>query len=99
MKISLTQSEIEDAIIDHLKTVINLPEGMEFRVEMAATRGSAGFTADVSIVKGEALETPSRVTERVSEPEPASDGESQAIEEPAIAAPKRVSLFAGIKQA
>jgi len=35
----------------------------------------------------------------VSEPEPASDGESQAIEEPAIAAPKRVSLFAGIKQA
>lgn len=99
MKISLTQSEIEGAIIDHLKTVINLPEGMEFRVEMAATRGSAGFTADVAIVKGEALETPSRVTERVSEPEPASDGESQVIEEPAIATPKRVSLFAGIKQA
>ena len=105
MKISLTQNEIENAIIAHLTQVIHLTPNQEFRVEMAATRGSAGFTADVSIVQGEAKETPSRSTMKESEKPDLvalvqeSDGETQAIEEPPVASPRRVSLFAGIKQA
>lgn len=51
MKISLVQNEIEEALVEYLQTKIHLAENQKFNIELNATRGAAGFTAEISIEK------------------------------------------------
>ena len=50
MKITIVQTEIEEAIQNHLKKAINLPEGKGFQIEITATRGANGVTAEIEII-------------------------------------------------
>ena len=49
MQITIVQSEIEQAIIDHIKTQVSVKEGMAIEVTLRATRGDEGFQAAINI--------------------------------------------------
>ena len=87
MKINLTQPEIEQAIKDYLKNYISMP-GCDFRIEMSATRGAAGFIAEVTVCKAEE----SGLHPKEIKPAPEVNTETGEVEQP-----KRQSLFSGLK--
>lgn len=53
MQITLVQAEIEQAITNYIHSQINVRDGHEIKVDLAATRGQAGFTATIDIVPAE----------------------------------------------
>ena len=89
MKINLTQPEIEQAIKDYLKNYISMP-GCDFRIEMSATRGAAGFIAEVTVCKAEEVHT--LTPKQLEKPIPEVNTETGEVEQP-----KRQSLFSGLK--
>lgn len=50
MQIIIVQDEIETAIRNHIQSLISVRENMDINVDLAATRGSTGFTATINIV-------------------------------------------------
>ena len=52
MQITINQTEIEIAILAHMRKLININEGASVTIEMKATRGSEGFSAIVDIADG-----------------------------------------------
>lgn len=50
MKIILVQREIEEAISQYVGNSFMLPKGKTFDIEMAATRGASGVTAEIEVV-------------------------------------------------
>jgi hypothetical protein len=50
VQIIIVQAEIETAIRNHILSQINVREGMEISVDLAATRGAEGFKATIDIV-------------------------------------------------
>ena len=94
MKINLNQYEIETAIKNYLKNYISMP-GYEFQVEMNATRGAAGFTAEITITKAAEQSAVSlgKVTQINESAQPVKvDTETGEVE-----TPKRQSLFSSLK--
>ena len=67
MKITLVQTEIEEAIVDYMKKTITLPANKEFHVELTATRGPAGVTAEIQINSVD-QEQPKKVVKEVEAP-------------------------------
>ncbi len=49
MIITIAQNEIEYAIQNYLASKIKLNDNQEFKVELAATRGPSGITANIEI--------------------------------------------------
>lgn len=49
MEIKLNQSEIEEAVRDHLNKIFALASGSTFAIDFQATRGPEGFIATISI--------------------------------------------------
>lgn len=49
MKILLVQKEIEEAISQYIGSSFTLPAGKKFNIEMSATRGTNGVTAEVEV--------------------------------------------------
>ncbi len=49
MQVSLDQTEIELAIRDYVRTIINIPEDREIGIDFTAGRGSNGLTAALDI--------------------------------------------------
>ena len=58
MQITLVQNEIEQAIKDFVRSQINIKEGMEIIIDLKATRGADGATANIDIVPATATATP-----------------------------------------
>jgi hypothetical protein len=50
MQITIVQSEIEDAIRQHINNQINVKDGMRIDIDLKATRGDDGYTAVIDIV-------------------------------------------------
>lgn len=50
MQITINQTQIEKAILDFMHKRINIKEGTEVRIEMRATRGAEGFSANIEII-------------------------------------------------
>lgn len=50
MQITINQTQIEKAILDFMHKRINIKEGTEIRIEMKATRGAEGFSANIEII-------------------------------------------------
>lgn len=77
MRISMNQSEIELAIREYLSKMIYLSNGKKFNIEMSATRGASGFTADIVIVDDPSAIPPikavSEETGEVKEAAPAAE--------------------------
>lgn len=63
MKISLVQNEIEEALVEYLQTKIHLAENQKFNIELNATRGAAGFTAEISIEKNNTVKPVTQIRE------------------------------------
>lgn len=51
MKITLEQNEIEQAIRNYINDQMHIKDGMEIVIDLKATRGDAGMTANIDIVK------------------------------------------------
>lgn len=49
MQITINQTQIEKAILDFMHQRINIREGTEVSIEMKATRGAEGFSANIEI--------------------------------------------------
>jgi hypothetical protein len=49
MRITIVQSEIEEAIRNHILDQITVNEGMEIDIKLRATRGAEGYQADIDI--------------------------------------------------
>lgn len=58
MKIIIHQAEIEQAITDYINSQVNVRPGQKIAIDLAATRGSAGFTAEISISRPEEVAIP-----------------------------------------
>lgn len=50
LKISLVQTEIEEAVRAHIRSMISVREGMDINMVFSATRGEDGLTAAIDIV-------------------------------------------------
>lgn len=92
MRISMNQNEIELAIREYLSKLIYLSNGKSFKIEMSATRGAAGFTADILIVDDPSAAPVKVVSEDTGEVKEASA-------ETEIPPPKKNSLFSQIHTA
>lgn len=49
MKITIEQLDIEQAIKNYIGSMLDIKEGAHLDIDLAATRGSAGFTATINI--------------------------------------------------
>ena len=49
MRITIVQTEIEEAIRNHILSQIQVQDGMEIEIDLRATRGAEGFQADIDI--------------------------------------------------
>ena len=87
MKITIEQLDIEQAIKDHLGSMMDIKEGAHLDIDLSATRGSAGFTATITIRNADEVArgsvntpTPSPVEEVVQTPNPTVkiDGRTKA---------------------
>ena len=63
MKITIVQAEIEAAIVSHIRSLVSVREGMDITVQLAATRGSEGFTAAIDILPTADYVAPLKVAE------------------------------------
>lgn len=50
MRILIVQDEIEQAIRSHILNQISIKEGQEIKIDLKATRGDDGMTAEINIV-------------------------------------------------
>ena len=105
MKISMTQKEIEKAITAYLDNV--LKGNFSYKIDIQATRGAAGFTAEIDLNSPTEHLTP----KMVHTPSPASEMSRKTPSDPIVKEPvepvtatledipttKRQSLFAGMK--
>ena len=105
MKISMTQKEIEKAITAYLDNV--LKGNFSYKIDIQATRGAAGFTAEIDLnastepSKPQVVHTPSQ-TPKMSEKTPSDPFVKESVEPVTatledIPTTKRQSLFAGMK--
>ena len=95
MKIQLIESEIQEALQQYLKNIITISEDKNLNIEILATRGANGVTAEVtidSVVQNtNAIEVP---VVKVEQQSFQKNIEEEKKEETPVA-PKK-SLFAGM---
>jgi hypothetical protein len=88
MQIIIIQSEIEQAIRNHILAQINIKDGMRIDIDLSATRGAEGFKATIDIVadtqpvtgKAEVVTKPTNVEVRKEDPAPKAPEVSQGKE-------------------
>ena len=68
MQITITQTEIELAITDYIKSQINVRDGMEIKIDIKATRGDQGMTAMIDIVPASTVAQPATAAVTKSRP-------------------------------
>ena len=74
MKVILVQNEIEDAIRSYMSSTLSVPAQKELKIEMTATRGASGVTAEINIVdKGFCEETKDTPIEEENMKDPVSE--------------------------
>ena len=54
MKITLSQNEIEQAVLDHMSSIISIKEGKTMTCEFTTTRSPFSIFAEISIVDKQA---------------------------------------------
>lgn len=69
MQITLNQNEIEIAISEYIESQVQLKEGQQVEIDLKASRGPEGFTANIDIVKATAARKVSGSTTGSNKPE------------------------------
>ena len=77
MQITLNQDEIEQAIIAHVKSCINVADGTTIAVDLKAGRGDNGFSATLDIIPTKAVAIQGNIK--------MSAADAKAVEEAAVA--------------
>lgn len=49
MQITITQPQIEEAITNYVLSMLTLKPGQELTIDLRATRGDAGYTAEIAV--------------------------------------------------
>lgn len=84
MQITLTQADIETAILTHLNTKLKFEEGFTPSIELKATRGPEGFTAIIDLdddkSTGKAPRQTRQKVEKPADPPAAPEAESDKAE-------------------
>lgn len=85
MQITLTQPEIETAIINFVKSQMTIAEGQRIEIDLRATRGEEGYTALIDIVRDEVSAPAAPVAQPVpvatrAAPTPEVDTADEAVE-------------------
>ena len=95
MKIQLIESEIQEALQQYLKNIITISEDKNLNIEILATRGANGVTAEVTI--DSVVQNTNAIEVPVVKVEPQSFQKNieEEKKEEALVAPKK-SLFAGM---
>ena len=52
MQITINQNEIEQAITEYIESQVQLKDDQKITIDLKASRGPEGFTANIDIVKG-----------------------------------------------
>lgn len=60
MIITIVQSEIENAVKDYVASKIKLEDNQSFKIELLATRGSQGITANIEICDADPVRVPAK---------------------------------------
>lgn len=101
MKITIVQTEIEEAIHQYLNEMVRLPEGKKIQLDILATRGSNGITAEINFVDAEeSAKEEEPVVQVQPEEQPASpmiQSEIAQAKQEETEVPKQ-SMFGGIKK-
>ena len=98
MQITLNQDEIEQAIIAHVKSCINVADGTTIAVDLKAGRGDNGFSATLDIIpaaaRAEAVNTAVKIEAKVASHIQAriQEDAAQAAETPLVTSPVDGSL-------
>jgi hypothetical protein len=90
MRIIIVQSEIEAAIAAHILGQMSINDDMELEIELNATRGSEGYTANIEVVpktqpgakKAKKKAAPAATSTSSDEPEKKAEKATPAKEEP-----------------
>ena len=91
MKIQLVESEIQEALQQYLKGIITITEDKKLNIDILATRGANGVTAEVTIDSSGSKEEVN-VVEPVKVIEPSFELPKTQVEE----VKSKKSLFAGL---
>lgn len=75
MRITIVQTEIEEAIRDKIRSQIQLKEGVEIDIILRATRGAEGYQADIDIRSRGSAAQAEPTPEPAPEPTPAPAAE------------------------
>jgi hypothetical protein len=85
MRITIIQSEIEEAIREKVLSQMSINDGMVLEIDLSATRGDDGFTAEINIIPEAATKTATKKTpakkKAAPAPEKAKD-KAEPVEEP-----------------
>jgi hypothetical protein len=73
MQITLSQSEIEEALTDYVMSQVNIKAGMKVYVDLTATHGADGFTAIINIISPNKVIASMQVVDIPTVQEPAFD--------------------------
>ena len=92
MKIQLVESEIQEALQQYLKGIITITEDKKLNIEILATRGANGVTAEVTINSSGSKEEVVNVVEPIKVVEPSFELPKPQVEE----VKSKKSLFAGL---
>lgn len=91
MQIIIVQAEIEEAIRNHIQNLISIKDGMKIEIDLRATRGDAGFVANIDILPegGKRATAPAtRAAAPVPTPAPAAKPAPVAATVTAVAEPE-----------
>lgn len=81
MKIILVQNEIEEAIRSYMSNTLSVPAQKQLQIEMTATRGASGVTAEINIIDKDTA-VAAQKTEVKEEQDPVSEPLNEADANP-----------------
>ena len=94
MKITLVQQEIEEAIQDYMNKSLILSEDKSLKIDVCATRGPAGVTAEITIESSK-NQTPIKEPVPFEEPKEPEVIQEEEEEKP-VSQPIKKSFFANL---
>lgn len=96
MKITIIQPEIEEAMRNHVRSIIAVKEGHDIHMTFSATRGEDGLTAFIDIVPSTSqVQAPAQVQAAPAAPAPAPAPAVEPTPEPAAAPAPRARATRG----
>lgn len=89
MRVTINEAEMKQAITNHIGEMMNLAEGCEIDIDLKATRGNEGWTAEIDITRP-STNSPLRIKDKVEDARKAPVTAQELVEDPAPTEPAEV---------